>query len=243
EIKEKNPESYLSAAEIPLPKLYISVALSSFFLGLNDVFKIHWLMAALPVTKSLSLMFRAIDYYYISCQGFPIEGWAVVYNITHLLKVLLLIGTDWAFIRHILSDKDKKVFMIVIPLRVRTELATTDHGLWKQILFLADLLCCGVILFPVLWSIRYLKEISIVCYVYFTRVIPILIKFAVPFQWNWLYQLDEMATFVFFVLTGYKFCPASDKNGTLGWQKRDGETRGSRNKPALSFLQKNKNYI
>ncbi|KAG6933988.1 protein GPR107, partial [Chelydra serpentina] len=34
EIKEKNPESYLSAAEIPLPKLYISVALSSFFLGL-----------------------------------------------------------------------------------------------------------------------------------------------------------------------------------------------------------------
>ncbi|CAM4646698.1 unnamed protein product [Lepidochelys olivacea] len=28
----------------------------------------------------------------------------------------------------------------------------------------------------------------IVCYVYVTLVIPILIKFAVPFQWNWLYQ-------------------------------------------------------
>ncbi|KAJ7407553.1 protein GPR107-like [Pitangus sulphuratus] len=53
--------------------------------------------------------------------------------------------------------------------------------------------------------------VMIVCYIYFTRIIAILIKIAVPFQWKWLYQLlDEMATLVFFVLTGYKFRPASD---------------------------------
>ncbi|NWZ57617.1 GP107 protein, partial [Haliaeetus albicilla] len=270
-ITEKNPESYLSAGEIPLPKLYISMAIFFFLSGTvwihilrkrrNDVFKIHWLMAALPFTKSLSLVFHAIDYYYISSQGFPMEGWAVVYYITHLLKgallfiTIALIGTGWAFIKHILSDKDKKIFMIVIPLQVlanvayiiieSTEEGTTEYGLWKEILFLVDLLCCGAILFPVVWSIRHLQEASatdgkgnflmdfcvlliaainlaklklfrhyyvmIVCYIYFTRIIAILIKIAVPFQWKWLYQLlDEMATLVFFVLTGYKFRPASD---------------------------------
>ncbi|NWI57974.1 GP107 protein, partial [Calyptomena viridis] len=259
-ITEKNPESYLSAGEIPLPKLYISMSIFFFLSGTvwihilrkrrNDVFKIHWLMAALPFTKSLSLVFHAIDYHYISSQGFPIEGWAVVYYITHLLKgallfiTIALIGTGWAFIKHILSDKDKKIFMIVIPLQVlanvayiiidSTEEGTTEYGLWKEILFLVDLLCCGAILFPVVWSIRHLQEASatdgkgkssdgvivlmlspfpsqIVCYIYFTRIIAILIKIAVPFQWKWLYQLlDEMATLVFFVLTGYKFRPASD---------------------------------
>lgn len=80
----------------------------------NDVFKIHWLMAALPFTKSLSLVFHAIDYHYISSQGFPIEGWAVVYYITHLLKgallfiTIALIGTGWAFIKHIPSEKTKR---------------------------------------------------------------------------------------------------------------------------------------
>ncbi|XP_068925488.1 protein GPR107 isoform X3 [Petaurus breviceps papuanus] len=268
EITEKNPDSYLSAGEIPLPKLYVSMAFFFFLSGTiwihilrkrrNDVFKIHWLMAALPFTKSLSLVFHAIDYHYISSQGFPIEGWAVVYYITHLLKgallfiTIALIGTGWAFIKHILSDKDKKIFMIVIPLQnsvthhvlqvlanvayiiiESTEEGTTEYGLWKDALFLVDLLCCGAILFPVVWSIRHLQEASatdgkaainlaklklfrhyyvlIVCYIYFTRIIAILLKLAVPFQWKWLYQLlDEMATLVFFVLTGYKFRPASD---------------------------------
>ncbi|XP_069799754.1 protein GPR107 [Dendropsophus ebraccatus] len=258
-ITEKNPDSYLSADEIPLPKLYISMALFFFISGLvwvhilrkrrSDVFKIHWLMAALPFTKSLSLVFHTIDYHYIATQGYPIEGWAVVYYITHLLKgallfiTIALIGTGWAFVKHILSDKDKKIFMIVIPLQVlanvayiiieSTEEGTTDSGLWKEILFLVDLMCCGAILFPVIWSIRHLQEASatdgkaainlaklklfrhyyvmIVCFIYFTRIIAFLIKLAVPFQWKWMYQLlDELATFVFFVLTGYKFRPASD---------------------------------
>ncbi|XP_048044370.1 protein GPR107 [Megalobrama amblycephala] len=257
-IEEKNPDSFLSAGEIPLPKLYICMSMFFFLIGTlwihvlrthsADVYKIHWLMAALPFTKSLSLIFHAIDYYYISNQGFPIEGWAVVYYITHLLKgallfiTIALIGTGWAFVKHILSDKDKKIFMIVIPLQVlanvayiiieSTEEGSIEYGLWMEILFLVDLLCCGAILFPVVWSIRHLQEASatdgkaainlaqlklfrhyyvmIVCYIYFTRIIASLIKVIVPFQWKWLYQLlDELATLTFFFLTGQKFRPAS----------------------------------
>ncbi|XP_048473921.1 protein GPR107-like [Rhincodon typus] len=259
DITAKNPRTYLSAGEFPLPVLYLVMSGFFFVAALfwvslllkhrSSVFKIHWLMAALAFTKSISILFHAINYYFIAVKGSAIEGWAVMYYITHLLKgallfiTLALIGTGWAFIKYILSDKDKKIFMIVIPLQVlantafiiieSTEEGTSEYALWKEILFLVDLICCGAILFPVVWSIRHLQEASstdgkaamnlaklklfrhfyvmIVCYIYFTRIIAILLKFTVPFQWQWMYNfLVEASTLVFFVLTGYKFRPASN---------------------------------
>lgn len=74
-----------------------------------SVFKIHWLMAALAFTKAASLVFHSvsswllrfsipdlgpdllvslwfiqINYHFINSKGHPIEGWAVMYYITHL---------------------------------------------------------------------------------------------------------------------------------------------------------------
>ncbi|XP_031676633.1 protein GPR108-like isoform X2 [Oncorhynchus kisutch] len=322
EVTEKNPGGYLSAAEIPLPRLYIFMAGVFFIIAMvwvytllkhrYSVFKIHWLMAALAFTKSISLVFHSINYHFINTEGHPIEGWAVMYYITHLLKgallfiTLALIGTGWAFVKYILSDKEKKIFMIVIPLQVlanvayiiieSTEEGSSEYALWKEVLFLVDLICCGailfpviwsvfcqeevlflvdlilfpviwsvycqgevlflvdlilfpvvwsvycqgevlflvdLILFPVIWSIRHLQEASstdgkaamnleklklfrhyyvmIVCYIYFTRIIAILLKVTVPFQWQWCYEfLVEVSTLIFFVLTGYKFRPASN---------------------------------
>lgn len=259
EMTEKNPGSFLSAAEIPLSRLYICMAGVFFTAAMvwvytlmkhrYSVFKIHWLMAALAFTKSTSLVFHSINYHFINTEGHPIEGWAIMYYITHLLKgallfiTLALIGTGWAFVKYILSDKEKKIFMIVIPLQVQANVAyiiieSTEEGsreyyAWKQILFLVDLICCGAILFPVVWSIRHLQEASstdgkaamnleklklfrhyyvmIVCYIYFTRIIAILLKVTMPFQWQWCYELlVEVSTLIFFVLTGYKFRPASN---------------------------------
>ncbi|KAK5873312.1 hypothetical protein PBY51_018362 [Eleginops maclovinus] len=259
EVTEQNPGGYLSAAEIPLSRLYIGMAGVFFTAAMvwvytlmkhrYSVFKIHWLMAALAFTKSISLVFHSINYHFINTEGHPIEGWAVMYYITHLLKgallfiTLALIGTGWAFVKYILSDKEKKIFMIVIPLQVlanvayiiieSTEEGSIEYYLWKEILFLVDLICCGAILFPVVWSIRHLQEASstdgkaamnleklklfrhyyvmIVCYIYFTRIIAILLKVTMPFQWQWCYEfLVEVSTLIFFVLTGYKFRPASN---------------------------------
>ncbi|XP_043971567.1 protein GPR108 isoform X7 [Gambusia affinis] len=258
-VVERNPGSFLSAAEIPLSRLYICMAGVFFAAAMlwvytlmkhrYSVFKIHWLMAALAFTKSTSLVFHSINYHFINIEGHPIEGWAVMYYITHLLKgallfiTLALIGTGWAFVKYILSDKEKKIFMIVIPLQVlanvayiiieSTEEGSSEYYLWKEILFLVDLICCGAILFPVVWSIRHLQEASstdgkaamnleklklfrhyyvmIVCYIYFTRIIAILLKITMPFQWQWCYELlVEVSTLIFFVLTGYKFRPASN---------------------------------
>ncbi|KAJ8264173.1 hypothetical protein GJAV_G00146030 [Gymnothorax javanicus] len=259
EIIERNPGGYLSAAEIPLPRLFISMAIIFFIAAVAwvstlmkhrySVFKIHWLMAALAFTKSVSLVFHSINYHFINEEGHPIEGWAVMYYITHLLKgallfiTLALIGTGWAFVKYILSDKEKKIFMIVIPLQVlanvayiiieSTEEGSSDYALWKEVLFLVDLICCGAILFPVVWSIRHLRDASstdgkaamnleklklfrhyyvmIVCYIYFTRIIAFLLKVAIPFQWQWFYELlVEVSTLIFFVMTGYTFRPASN---------------------------------
>ncbi|XP_045156033.1 protein GPR108 [Echinops telfairi] len=250
---------FLSASEIPLFKLYMVMASCFLAAGIfwvsvlckntYNVFKIHWLMAALAFTKSISLLFHSINYYFINSQGHPIEGLAVMHYITHLLKgallfiTIALIGSGWAFVKYVLSDKEKKIFGIVIPLQVLANVAyiviesreegASDYGLWKETLFLVDLICCGAILFPVVWSIRHLQDASgtdgkvavnlaklklfrhyyvmVICYVYFTRIIAILLRVGVPFQWQWLCQLlVEGSTLAFFVLTGYKFQPSGD---------------------------------
>jgi hypothetical protein len=43
-----------------------------------------------------------------------------------LFITILLIGTGYAFVKHLLSDKDKKLFMIVIPLQVSLSLLLSD---------------------------------------------------------------------------------------------------------------------
>lgn len=258
DIEENNRGNFLSAGEMPLPALYFMMSLLFFLSGLfwvfilkksrHTVFKIHYIMAVLVFLKSLSLMFHAINFHFIEIKGEHVEAWAILYYIAHLLKgavlfiTIVLIGTGWTFIKHILADKDKKLFMIVIPLQVLANVAEIimdeseegdiEHRTWRDIFILVDLLCCGAILFPVVWSIRHLHEASatdgkaatnlrklklfrqfyimIVCYIYFTRIIVYLLKITVAFQYAWLDEMfREMATYVFFVLTGYKFRPAS----------------------------------
>lgn len=255
-ISERNDGSFLSAGEIPLPQVYFLMAVVFFAVGCywiyllrqrrQEAYKIHFLMGLLVFVKSCSLLLHGINYHFISKDGSPIEAWAVLFYITHLLKgallfiTIVLIGTGWAFIKHILSDKDKKIFMIVIPLQLLANVAQiimeeseegeSQHTTWREVFILVDLLCCGAILFPVVWSIRHLQEASqtdgkaainleklklfrhfyvmIVCYIYFTRIIVFLLKITVPFRYEWLDELfREGATLIFFVLTGYKFRP------------------------------------
>jgi hypothetical protein len=87
-----------------------------------------------------------------------------------LFTILALIGTGWTFIKPFLSDKDKKVFLVVIPLQILDNIALiiieeTTPGAqgwftWKDIFRLVDILCCGAILIPIVWSIKHLKEAS-----------------------------------------------------------------------------------
>merc|ERR1719239_222691 len=96
-IEEKNSDSYLSAGEMPLPALYQMLSIL-FFLsgcfwvfilkknGTEQVFRIHWIMAALVFLKSLSLFFHGVNYTKIVANGIHEESWAILYYVTHLLK-------------------------------------------------------------------------------------------------------------------------------------------------------------
>ena len=99
--------------------------MNKIFFYRHPVFKIHYLMALLVFLKSLSLLFHAVNFHYIQKIGEHVATWAILYYIAHLLKgavlfiTIVLIGTGWTFIKHILADRDKKLFMIVLPLQVK----------------------------------------------------------------------------------------------------------------------------
>ena len=269
-LEEKNENNYLSVGDIPLPILYFSLftiylALGTLWLivlrkSREEVFKIHYLMLSLMYIKSVSLLFHGINYRFIEVRGEQEEAFAILFYIIYLMKgilmfvTIILIGAGWTFIKHILSEKEKKVFAVVIPLQILTNVAhiimfeteegQTSYNIWYNIFILVDLVCCGAILFPVVWSIRHLQQAStvigkaamnlkklkifrhfyvmVVFYIYFTRVIVLLLNYIIPFQYTWLDELlVELATLSFFITTGYKFRPASNNPYLLVSQSDD----------------------
>ncbi|KAJ1430033.1 transmembrane receptor [Ochromonadaceae sp. CCMP2298] len=122
-----------------------------------------------------------------------------------------------------------------IAMIVLEETAPGSQGwlTWRDILHLVDIICCCAILLPIVWSIRHLRMaaevdgkahnsllklqlfrqfyVMVVVYIYFTRIVVFLLAATVPFYLLWLGPFStEVATLLFFVVTGYKFRPAED---------------------------------
>ena len=104
---------------------------------------------------------------------------------------------------------------------------------WRDIFYLLDFICCLAIVFPIVWSIRHLREAShtdgkaariatkltlfrhfyvlVVCYIYFTRFLVYLVRSTMPFQLSWTADLSsELATLIFYCVTGYFFRPVDN---------------------------------
>ncbi|CAF4238032.1 unnamed protein product, partial [Rotaria magnacalcarata] len=204
---ERNLDNYLSAGEMPLPVLYFTWAVIYFLSGF------YWIF----VLKTSNL------------RGLL------------LIVAILLVGTGFTFIKHVLSERERKLFIIAIPLQIlaivaqifleEKEESDVVYVTWRQICFIVDLLCCGAIIFPIVWSIRHLEQsartdgkalsslsklkifrqfyVMIVFYIYLTRIVVYIVKLTVPFRFEWLEVIFfELTTFVFFVFTAYKFQPA-----------------------------------
>ncbi|KAI3873573.1 hypothetical protein MKW92_007627 [Papaver armeniacum] len=246
---------YLSAGKTVLPRVYFLFFLAYFSLSVvwvyflykkrSTVYHIHYFMLAVLILKSLNLLCEAEDKSYIKRTG-SAHGWDVLFYIFSFLKgitlftLIVLIGTGWSFLKPYLQDKEKKVLMIVIPLQVVANIAQVvidesgpyaqDWITWKQVFLLVDVVCCCAVLFPIVWSIKNLREaartdgkaavnlmkltlfrhyyIVVICYIYFTRVVVYALETITSYRYLWTSVVaGELATLAFYVFTGYKFRP------------------------------------
>ncbi|XP_075505713.1 protein CANDIDATE G-PROTEIN COUPLED RECEPTOR 7-like [Primulina tabacum] len=246
---------YLSAGKTVLPRVYfllsmIYFVLAAFWISVLykkrlTVFGIHFFMLSVVVLKALNLLCEAEDKSYIKRTG-SAHGWDVLFYIFSFLKgitlftLIVLIGTGWSFLKPYLQDKEKKVLMIVIPLQVVANIAQVaidetgpygqDWVTWKQVFLLVDVVCCCAVLFPIVWSIKNLREaartdgkaavnlmkltlfrqyyIVVICYIYFTRVVVYALETITSYKYLWTSIVaGELATLGFYVFTGYKFKP------------------------------------
>ncbi|MBA0582187.1 protein CANDIDATE G-PROTEIN COUPLED RECEPTOR 7 [Gossypium raimondii] len=252
--KEKHRD-YLSAGKTILPRVYFIFALVYFtlagiwiyvlYLKRLTVFRIHLFMLAVIILKAVNLLCEAEDKSYIKRTG-SAHGWDVLFYIFSFLKgvmlftLIVLIGTGWSFLKPYLQDKEKNVLMVVIPLQVVANVAQIvidetgpfghDWMVWKQVFLLVDVVCCCAVLFPIVWSIKNLREaaktdgkaavnlmkltlfrqyyIVVICYIYFTRVVVYALVTITSYKYLWTSVVaGEVATLAFYVFTGYKFKP------------------------------------
>ncbi|KAK4734776.1 hypothetical protein R3W88_009037 [Solanum pinnatisectum] len=254
-----NPRSgqldFLSAGKTALPVIYylffvVYVLMGAFWVFALykkrlSVYGIHFFMLAVVILKALNLLCEAEDKSYIKKTG-TAHGWDVLFYIFSFLKgitlftLIVLIGTGWSFLKPYLQDKEKKVLMIVIPLQVVANLAqvvideTGPFGensyTWKQVFLLVDIVCCCAVLFPIVWSIKNLREaaktdgkaavnlmkltlfrqyyVIVICYIYFTRVVVYALETITSYRYQWTSVVAaEAATLAFYAFTGYNFRP------------------------------------
>ncbi|XP_022735937.1 protein GPR107-like [Durio zibethinus] len=252
---KNNRQDYLSAGKTILPRVYFLLSLVYFTLAgiwiyvlykkRLTVFRIHFFMLAVVILKAFNLVCEAEDKSYIKRTG-SAHGWDVLFYIFSFLKgimlftLIVLIGTGWSFLKPYLQDKEKKVLMIVIPLQFVANIAQVvidetgpfgqDWITWRQVFLLVDVVCCCAVLFPIVWSIKNLREaartdgkaavnlmkltlfrqyyIVVICYIYFTRVVVYALETITSYKYLWTSVVaGELATLAFYVFTGYKFKP------------------------------------
>ncbi|KAK4276305.1 hypothetical protein QN277_019269 [Acacia crassicarpa] len=255
-------KDYLSAGQTQLPTLYFLFSLAYLpFLGFlayvcytnkQSVHRIHLLMSSLVLVKVLNLIFVTADMYFVKVTGTP-HGWHVLFYIFQfvlvvlLFTVIILIGTGWSFLKPFLQERGKKVLMIVIPLQVVANVASVvigetgpfikDWVTWNQVFLLADIICCCAIIFPIVWSIRSLRETSktdgkaarnlakltlfrrffivVIGYLFFTRIVVFALRTMAAYKFQWVSQAaEEIASLAFYMAMFYMFGPV-EKNKYL----------------------------
>ncbi|PIA38844.1 hypothetical protein AQUCO_02700205v1 [Aquilegia coerulea] len=254
-----NEKDFLSAGQTQLPMLYSMFSLAYLvFVGVwvyvcisnkLSMHRIHLLMAGLLIMKALNLICAAEDKHYVKVTGTP-HGWDVLFyifqfiRVTLLFTVIVLIGTGWSFLKPFLQEREKKVLMIVIPLQVIANVASVvigetgpfikDWVTWNQVFLLIDIVCCCAIIFPIVWSIRGLRETSktdgkaarnlakltlfrqfyivVIGYLYFTRIVVFALRTISAYKYQWVSNAaEEIASLAFYMVMFYMFRPV-EKN-------------------------------
>ncbi|KAG0367085.1 hypothetical protein BGZ54_004430 [Gamsiella multidivaricata] len=245
-ITEINPgNNYLSAGDIPLPRVYAGSAVAYFaasalwfYMLMKKDTKVFWphkLILVLAMMIGIQKTFQALKVHYMR-TGVDAEGWTVMFYI-------------FAFIKPFLSPKDKKIILFIIPLQILSNIASTissetaigsiNWSFWTQVFPMVDLISCVVILGVIIQTQRHLGEAAetegkvaenkskyklwgsfyliTVVYIYLTRILVEFLKVALPYQYvQWLVELlNEAITLGFYATIGWKFRPYANNPYTL----------------------------
>ncbi|KAJ0961557.1 hypothetical protein J5N97_001542 [Dioscorea zingiberensis] len=255
-------KDYLPLGRRPVPKLYFGFFLVYLLFFLvwvwvcckqrNTLEKIHLVMGGLLLFKALKLVCAAEDLWHVKRTGSP-HGWDVAFYIFGFFKgillftVIVLIGTGWSFLKPYLQEREKKILMIVIPMQVIENIAAVvigetgpaepDFLTWNQIFLTVDIICCAAVFFPIIWSIKNLREASktdgkaarnlekltlfkqfyvvVVSYLYFTRIFLSAFVAMLSYKYRWaVTAAEEGASLAFYLFVFYNFQPV-EKNPYL----------------------------
>eukprot|EP01137_Pigoraptor_chileana_P032184 Opistho-2@21172 len=113
------------------------------------------------------------------------------------------------------------------------ERGQAGFSMWQTSFYAIDLICCFCVIYPIAGSIKHLRDAAqnggkaaismqklkvfrqfylfLMLYVYFTRIIVVILVNFFPFKQAWLADVfDESVNLAFFVFVGYKFRPNAD---------------------------------
>jgi hypothetical protein len=247
--------NYLSAGETYLPIWYgvicllfglmLIIWLTYLYRNRTSVKSIHWLMTSVLVLKFFTLMFESLKYRALATTGHH-NGWSVLFYIFNSVKgfmlfsVIALIGTGWSYLKPFLTERDKQLMLAVLVAQFMINIAiivvdvspisSSSWVTWKDILHLVDMACCCITLFPIVWSIRHLRDgaqvdgkaqnnltklsnfrtfyLLVIAYIYLTRIVVFVLSSSLGFEKTWVANVFfEACTMLFYGTTGYLFRP------------------------------------
>ncbi|KAH0995641.1 hypothetical protein GBA52_019505 [Prunus armeniaca] len=127
-------------------------------------------------------------------------------------------------------DRDRVLANVASVVIGETGPFIKDWVTWNQVFLLVDIICCCAIIFPIVWSIRSLRETSktdgkaarnlakltlfrqfyivVIGYLYFTRIVVFALKTIAAYKYQWVSNAaEESASLVFYMVMFYMFRP------------------------------------
>ncbi|KAK9072753.1 hypothetical protein SSX86_009188 [Deinandra increscens subsp. villosa] len=254
-IYDETTKDYLSVGLTKLPSLYLIISLIYInflaiwirvcFKNRRSVHRIHLLMGALLTMQAVSMFCNAEERRHVKATGTP-QGWDVTFyvfrfiNSVLLFIVTVLIGAGWWYLKPFLQKKENIFLMIMIPFQVLSDVASIvmdetgpsskDWATWNQVYMVNDAICRCAVLFPIVWSIRSLKESSktddkagrnlslftqffrlVVGYLWLPKICVFALESIVDYTNIWVFSAtEEISTLLFYLVMFFMFRPVEE---------------------------------
>jgi hypothetical protein len=140
----------------------------------GQVRAIHKVMYFLAVVKILTLLTNSAMLLHRQWTGQMSGGLDVVFYTVQTIKgivlfsVILLLGTGWSLLKPFLSERDRKILLLMLPLQIFVNIAlamieeqsegSANWMWWRDSLRVLDVVCCCAVLLPLVWSIKSVKD-------------------------------------------------------------------------------------